>query len=271
MGESENNLSEEEKKKLEKLQKIRVKFLRLVHRLGLSPEESMAAQVLYRFTLLAGSQNGQIFSVDAAKRMVVELEAEGKEYSNFNGNILVLGKSGVGKSATVNSIFGEEKAPIDAFETGTTSVKEISGFVDGVKVLVSAVLHLHASAPPCFCTSNNGRHTQAHRFNSCNCFPRQQCHLKSTRRKKKSGLRIGTILGIVIGDVAGIGIGIGIVALIFMDVYHLKKRKALKGENGWRSEGGDRLWRENGGRELGCVMLGEIKLVFWTNLYFFKS
>ncbi|KAL2523264.1 translocase of chloroplast [Forsythia ovata] len=38
MGESENNLSEEERKKLEKLQKIRVKFLRLVHRLGLSPE-----------------------------------------------------------------------------------------------------------------------------------------------------------------------------------------------------------------------------------------
>ncbi|KAL2510555.1 Translocase of chloroplast [Abeliophyllum distichum] len=144
-GESENNLSEEEKNKLEKLQQIRVKFLRLVHRLGLSPEESVAAQVLYRFTLLAGRQNGQIFSVDAAKRMAVQLEAEGKDDLDFNVNILVLGKSGVGKSATINSIFGEEKAPIDAFETGTTSVKEISGLVDGVKVVVSDTPGLKSS------------------------------------------------------------------------------------------------------------------------------
>ncbi|CAI9770267.1 unnamed protein product [Fraxinus pennsylvanica] len=42
---------------------------------------------------------------------------------------------------------------------------------------------------------------------------------------KKSGLRTGTILAIVIGDVAGIGI----VALIFMRVYHLKKRKRIEG------------------------------------------
>ncbi|CAI9781108.1 unnamed protein product [Fraxinus pennsylvanica] len=144
-GESENNLSEEEKMKLEKLQQIRVKFLRLVHRLGLSPEEPVAAQVLYRFTLLAGRQNGQIFGVDAAKRMAVQLETERKDDLDFNVNILVLGKSGVGKSATINSIFGEEKAPIDAFETGTTSVKEISGFIDGVKVVVSDTPGLKSS------------------------------------------------------------------------------------------------------------------------------
>ncbi|CAA2969222.1 translocase of chloroplast 159, chloroplastic-like [Olea europaea subsp. europaea] len=144
-GESENNLSEEEKMKLEKLQQIIVKFLRLVHRLGLSPEEPVAAQVLYRFTLLAGRQNGQIFGVDAAKRMAVQLEAEGKDDLDFTVNILVLGKSGVGKSATINSIFGEEKAPIDAFETGTTSVKEISGFIDGVKIVVSDTPGLNSS------------------------------------------------------------------------------------------------------------------------------
>ncbi|KAL0282320.1 UNVERIFIED_CONTAM: Translocase of chloroplast, chloroplastic [Sesamum radiatum] len=57
-GESEDNLSEEEKKKLEKLQQIRVKFLRLVHRLGLSPEESVAAQ------LEAGESDDLDFSVD---------------------------------------------------------------------------------------------------------------------------------------------------------------------------------------------------------------
>ncbi|PIN06682.1 Small monomeric GTPase [Handroanthus impetiginosus] len=135
-GESEANLTEEEKKKLEKLQQIRVKFLRLVHRLGLSPEESVAAQVLYRLALLGGRQGTHAFSLDAAKRMALELEAGERDDLDFSVNILVLGKSGVGKSATINSIFGEEKAPIDAFETGTVSVKEISGAVDGVKVRV---------------------------------------------------------------------------------------------------------------------------------------
>ncbi|KAL1542648.1 translocase of chloroplast 159, chloroplastic-like protein [Salvia divinorum] len=133
-GEVEENLSEEDKKKLEKLQEIRVKFLRLVHRLGLTPEESVAAQVLYRLALLGGRQGTQTFSLDAAKRTALQLEAGEKDDLDFSINILVLGKSGVGKSATINSIFGEEKAPIDAFETGTAYAREISGSVDGVKV-----------------------------------------------------------------------------------------------------------------------------------------
>ena len=41
-GESESNLSEEEKHKLEKLQSLRVKYLCLVHRLGKSVKDSIA-------------------------------------------------------------------------------------------------------------------------------------------------------------------------------------------------------------------------------------
>ena len=145
-ADSENNLSDVEKKKLDTLQQIRVKFLRLVQRLGVSPEESIAAQVLYRMALLAGRQTGQPFSLETAKRTAVLLEAEGKDELNFSLNILVLGKSGVGKSATINSIFGEEKTLIDAFGPATTTVKEIVGMVDGVKIRVFDTPGLKSSA-----------------------------------------------------------------------------------------------------------------------------
>ncbi|KAL5561483.1 hypothetical protein UlMin_031230 [Ulmus minor] len=134
-GDSEN-LSEEEKKRLEKFQQIRVKYLRLVHRLGVSTDESISRQVLYRLALASGRQTSQEYSVDAAKARALQLEAEGKDDLNFSFTILVLGKTGVGKSATINSIFGEEKTPIYAFGPSTTSVKEIVGTVDGIKIRV---------------------------------------------------------------------------------------------------------------------------------------
>lgn len=135
-GESSEFLSEEEKKKLEKLQHIRVKFLRLVHRLKLYPEDSIVAKVLYQLLLASGRSSAQEFSFEFAKQAAMELEAEGNNNLNFSLNILVIGKSGVGKSATINSIFGEDKAVTNAFQPGTTGLREVQGKLDGIPVRI---------------------------------------------------------------------------------------------------------------------------------------
>ncbi|KAL6971276.1 hypothetical protein U1Q18_030955 [Sarracenia purpurea var. burkii] len=146
-SESEENLNEEERKRLEKIQLIRVKFLSIVNRLGQSSDDSIAAQVLYRLDLIARRPSSRSFDLELAKRMAMQLEAEGsKNDLDFSLNILVLGKTGVGKSATINSIFGETKAMTDAFEPATICVKDIVGTIDGIKVRIFDTPGLRSSS-----------------------------------------------------------------------------------------------------------------------------
>ncbi|GKB11003.1 translocase of chloroplast 159, chloroplastic [Tanacetum coccineum] len=65
-----------------------------------------------------------------------EVEAKKSDDLDFGLNIVAIGKAGVGKSATINSIFGEDKTSINAFQSATGSVKEISGVVGGVPIRV---------------------------------------------------------------------------------------------------------------------------------------
>ncbi|RVW38632.1 Translocase of chloroplast 120, chloroplastic [Vitis vinifera] len=134
-----NGEAEENDETREKLQMIRVKFLRLAHRLGQTPHNVVVAQVLYRLGLaeqLRGRNGGRVgaFSFDRASAMAEQLEAAGQEPLDFSCTIMVLGKTGVGKSATINSIFDEVKFSTDAFQVGTKKVQDVVGTVQGIKV-----------------------------------------------------------------------------------------------------------------------------------------
>ncbi|XP_043703912.1 translocase of chloroplast 90, chloroplastic [Telopea speciosissima] len=125
---------------LANIEALQIKFLRLCRRFALSSDNLMVGQVLYRLhvaTLIrAGESDLKRASrtSDRARSIAAEQEATGQPDLEFSFRILVLGKTGVGKSATINSFFDQEKAITNAFQPATDCIQEVSGIINGMKV-----------------------------------------------------------------------------------------------------------------------------------------
>ncbi len=141
------------------LQKLRVNLLRIATRFGQSPRNTVVAQVIYRLELAeqlksgkkaagAGMGRGQTSSFD--KAVLAAEAAERREGVDsdlgFTCTILLLGKSGVGKSSTINSLLGRDSATASAFDAETKSVRVIEHKMHGMTLRLIDTPGLQPSA-----------------------------------------------------------------------------------------------------------------------------
>ncbi|XP_039051322.1 translocase of chloroplast 90, chloroplastic-like isoform X2 [Hibiscus syriacus] len=125
---------------LAKIEDLQITFFRLLQRLRQPQDNLLVAKVLYRMHLAtlirAGESDLKRVNLrnERAKTIAREREVSGLQGLDFSIKILVLGKTGDGKSATINSVFDQPKTETSAFQPATDCIREVTGTVHGIKV-----------------------------------------------------------------------------------------------------------------------------------------
>ncbi|KAF3325881.1 translocase of chloroplast 90 [Carex littledalei] len=123
-----------------RLETLQINFLRIINRIGESINHPTVTQVLYRLHLASLIRAGESgtnrpnLDINKAREIAVEQELSMRPGLDFSLRILLIGRTGTGKSATINSIFEQLKAGTDPFRPCTNRVQEIFDTVKGVKV-----------------------------------------------------------------------------------------------------------------------------------------
>ncbi|CAN6988454.1 unnamed protein product [Brassica rapa subsp. trilocularis] len=137
------------KERIEKTKLLKEKIQKIIKGIDLCNEDSAVTEVESQQSLVGEDHHTSSELDDDHVHDGTKTKLPEQEFPlglDFSINVLVIGKTGVGKSATINSIFGETKSAVGAFRVTTKSAEYIVGNVGGILITILDTPGLMSSA-----------------------------------------------------------------------------------------------------------------------------